>query len=234
MIQRAFSVVCVLFAWGTTAFGQDLPDVTPPKDVQYGSCMRNTSEKCPPEPPNCGTIACPPRQVRMITDPDDFCGQIPEFEFNCPDNSKEPCAWTEGPIPNCEDAEDPRPSSGYDAFRQLPDVICWKVRACSRSCTQTTIVDKKEKVMSIRNPSEKDNPLCTVFMPREIFIYKHKCNSGPGNGDPDFESEWHRESAFKCDGKILPCVPNDPPNPPNPGPGKPELVPDIDDPIGQK
>jgi hypothetical protein len=231
MIQRAFSVVCVLLAWGTSAFGQDLPDRTPPKDEGYGACLQNTSKPCPPEPPNCGTISCPPRQVRMITDPENDCGLIPEFEFNCPDNSKEPCAWTEGPIRDCVDAEDPRPSSGYDNGKQLPDVICWKVRACSRSCTKTTIVDRT--VMSERDP-EKD---CQVFMPRKVEIYKHKCNSGPGNGDPDLRSEWHIEEAFECIGRMFPCVLNDPPNPPNPpnpGPGKPELVPDIDDPIGQK
>jgi len=231
MIQRAFSVVCVLLAWGTTAFGQDLP-YTPRNEEFSASCFQNTSTPCPKEPPTCGTISCPPRQVRMITDPEDDCGRIPEFEFNCPDNSREPCAWTEGPIPYCDDPdpdpEVPRPSSGYDRYQQLPDVICWKVRACSRSCTETTIVDRR--ITSVKNP-EKD---CQVFMPREIKIYKHKCNSGPGNGDPDLQSEWHIKKAFECVGQVLPCVPNDAPNPPNPGPGKPELVPDIDDPIGQK
>ncbi len=234
MSQRAFSVVCVLFAWGTTAFGQDLPDVTPPKDVQYGSCMQNTSEKCPPEPPTCGTINCTPGNVSWVADPSDSCSQLPVVKFNCPDNSKEPCAWTEGPIPNCEEAEDPRPSSGYDAFRQLPDVICWKVRACSRSCTETTI---KWAEYDTKPASPYPDTCPTTYVERKVTIYKHKCNSGPGNGDPDFESEWHKESAFKCVGEILPCIPsapNDPPTPPSPGPGKPELVPDIDDPIGQK
>jgi hypothetical protein len=235
MIQRAFSIVCVLLAWGTSAFGQDLPDVTPPKDDRYGACLQNTSEDCPPQPPTCGTITCNSGAVRWVADPSDACSEIPEVDFSCPDFSREPCEYNEGSIPICADAEDPRPRSGYDhVFEKLPDVICWKVRPCAHSCWKTAI---PLIVYDSRRISPYPENCPTTYVARKITIYKHKCNSGQGNGDPDFESEWHKEDAFKCVGEILPCIPsapNDPPTPPSPGPGKPELVPDIDDPIGQK
>ncbi len=234
MIQKAFSVVCVLLAWGTYAFGQDLPDGTPPKDEGYGDCLQKTQLNCPPEPPTCGTINCNPGAVRWVADPSDACSQIPEVDFSCPDFSREPCEYDEGPVEKCKIAEEPRPSSGYDDMVGAGEHICWKVRPCAHSCWKTAI---PLKVLDSRRISPYPDKCEEPYVARKITIFKHKCNSGQGNGDPDFEAEWKREFIIKCVGEVLPCAPNtpnDPPNPPNPGPGKPELVPDIDDPIGQK
>lgn len=180
---------------GTIAFGQG--------GSTSEFCAKESFRRCPDDvPPNCGTIFGQRPAPAWVVNPANQCERIPVYDWSqaCPANSTEPCEYNDDGYTICN-PDSSRPGSGQDDSEDY-EVICWKIRACSSSCTQSTIPDGVIDTM----PNEPyPNGCPSTFIARKFPLFKSKCDSGVGNGDVAFELQWKKVNGERCTGEKKPC-----------------------------
>lgn len=167
-------------------------------------CLKNYNRDCPAEPADCGTIPCTRPSPTWTVNPSNACEMIPSYDFSaaCPANSKEPVSYVTAQYTICNPNSNISDGTKGQDDSVDSNFLCWKIRYCASSCTQTSQTDGT--INTIANPSPPQGVTC-VFMARSIQLFVNKCNSGVGNGEPTLEAEWKYVTQETCSGDLKPC-----------------------------
>ncbi len=134
-------------------------------------------EVCPRPPLICGDQFCDRPVPYWEVSPSNPCILIPKFDWSqaCPANTMEPVSFNDGKEKNCE----LKVPTGY-GFKTISNQeltkICWQMRYCASSCTQTTQPDGVMQNRFVAGCGASGDPGTTP-------LFKAKCNAGVSTGD---------------------------------------------------